>query len=100
MENESVNSLQFNEIKYTLEVFKKFEGIDHDKIYEVLSKFKNKKLKINNISIEKYEDMKEYLDFEQFYLSRTAKCLYKIEHLSIRIMKWMAHYDRYYENIN
>ena len=78
-----------------------FEGDDYDKIYEVLSTLKNKKLKINNILIEKYKDMLENSDFEVNYWPRTATGIYKIGHDSIRLMKWICYYDRsYYENIN
>ena len=31
-----------------MDVYKIYEGDDYDKIYEVLSRLKNKKLKINN----------------------------------------------------
>ena len=41
------------------------EGDDYDKIYEVLSTLKNKKLKINKTLIEKYKYMLENPDFEQ-----------------------------------
>ena len=45
--------------------------------------------------------MYENTDFEQDYSSRTAQGIYKIGHDSIRLMKWLAYYDRsYYENIN
>ena len=47
-------------------------------------------MKINNILIEKYEDMLENLDFEQNYYSRTAIGIYKIGHDAIRLMKWLA----------
>ena len=40
-----------------IEVDQLYESDDYDKIYEVLSKLKNKKLKINNISIEKIKVM-------------------------------------------
>ena len=39
--------------------------------------------------------------FEQDYWSRTALGIYKIGHDSIRLMKWLAYYDKtYYEKIN
>ena len=41
-----------------------------------------------------------YPNFEQKYYSRTAKGIYTITHDGIRLMKWMAYYDRYSENIN
>ena len=59
------------------------------------------KTKKNNILIEKYEDLNEYLVFEQDYWSRTATGVYKIAHNTIRLMKWLACYDRsYYVNFN
>ena len=82
-------------------VYKIYEGDDFDERYKVLSILKNKKLKINNILIEKYKNMLENPDFEQDYWSRTAKGIYKIGHYSIRLLKWICYYDRsYYENIN
>ena len=45
--------------------------------------------------------MLENPDFEQNYYSRTAICIYEIGQGAIRLMKWLAYYDRsYYENIN
>ena len=67
----------------------------------VLSTLKIKKIKINNILIEKYREMLENLDFEHNHLSRTAEGIYKIGHDSIRLMKWICYYDgSCYENIN
>ena len=64
-----LNQLKYAELKIfriCLDVYKIYEGKDYDKIYEVLSTLKNKKNeKKNKISIEKYEDMLENLDFEQ-----------------------------------
>ena len=61
---------------------------------------KNKKLKINNTLIGKYENMLENSDFEQNYWSRTATGIHKIGHDSTRLMKWICYYDRScYENI-
>ena len=43
--------------------------------------------------------MCEYPDFEQDYCSRTAIGIYNFGHVSIRLMKWLAYYDRsYYVN--
>ena len=50
------NRLKCAEVKVfsiCVDVYKIYEGDDYDKIYEVLSTLKNKKLKINNILIEK-----------------------------------------------
>ena len=33
-------------------------------------------------------------DFEQKYYSKTTEGVYKIGHDSIRILKWLAYYDR------
>ena len=79
-----------------VDVYKIYEADDYDKISEVLATMK-KKLKINNMSIEKYKDMIEYPDFEQDYWSRTAEGIYKNGHDSIRLMKWICYYDRSYD---
>ena len=84
-----------------VDVYKIHEGNDFDKIFEVLSTFKNKKLKFNNMLIEKYKDILENLDFEQEYWSRTDKGFNKIGHDSIRLMKWLIYYDQFYhDNLN
>ena len=98
-----------NRIKYAegkklcicTEVYQLYEGSKYNKIYEFLSTLINKKLKINNILIEKYKDMIENPNFEQDQYSKTAMGIYKIDHDSIRIMKWICYYDRsFYENVN
>ena len=73
-----------------MDVYKLYEGDDYDKICEILSTLKNKKIKINNILIEKYKDMLENPDFEQDYWSRTALGIFKIGHVSIRLLKWIC----------
>ena len=84
-----------------IDVYKIYEGDDYDEIFKVLSTLKNKRMKINNILIEKYKDMVKNLQFEQDHWSRTASGIYKVGHDSIRLMKWICYYDRsYYENIN
>ena len=84
-----------------IDLYEIYDGIYYDEIVKVLSTLKSKKLKINNILIEKYKIMLENSDFEQNYWSRTAQGVYKIGHDSIRLMKWICYYDRsYYENIN
>ena len=99
-----INRLKYAEQKIfciCIDVYKIYEGNDFNEIYKVLSTLKNKKLKINNILIEKYKDMIKNPNFEQNYWSRTATGIYKIGHDSIRLMKWICFYDRsYYENIN
>ena len=83
-----------------LDVYKIYEGYDYNYIYEVLSTLKNRKLKINNIKIEKNKDMVENPNFEQDCWSRTAEGIYKIEHDCIRLLKWLIYYDRsYYDNL-
>ena len=45
--------------------------------------------------------MLENPDFQQDNWSRTAIGIYKIGQNSIRLLKWLAYYERfYYENIN
>ena len=82
-----------------IDVYKVYEDDDYDKIYEVLSTFKNKKLKINNTLMDKYKNMLENPDFEQDFWSRTAEGIYKIGHDSIRLMKWLIYPDRCYYDI-
>ena len=99
-----INRLKYAEQKIfciCIDVHKIYEGNDYDEIFKFLSTLKNKKLKINNILIEKYKDLLKNPDFEQDYWPRTAESIYKIGQDSIRLMKWICYYDRsYYENIN
>ena len=99
-----INRLKYAEVKIfsnCVDLYKRYEGDDYDKIYEVLSTLKNKKLKINNILNKKYKDMLENPNFEQNKYSITSTGIYRIGHDSIRLMKWICYYDRrYYENIN
>ena len=99
-----INRLKYSEQKIfciCIDVYKIYEGNDLDEIYKILSTLKNKKLKINNILIEKYKDLLKNSGFEQDYWSRTATGIYKIGHDSIRLRKWICYYNRsYYENIN
>ena len=44
--------------------------------------------------IEKYKDMLENPEFEQNYYSRTVEGIFKIGYDSIRLMKWIAYYER------
>ena len=63
-----INRLKYAEVKIfskCVDVYKIYEGSDFDKTYELLSTLKIKKLKINNILIEKYKNMTENPDFEQ-----------------------------------
>ena len=76
-----------------------YAGDKYDKLYEVLSTLKNKKLKINNIIIEIYKDMLSSPDSEQNYWSRTARGISKIAHNSIKLKKWICYYDRYFMKI-
>ena len=40
--------------------------------------------------MEKFKDMVENPDFEQNYWPKTAECIRKIGHDSIRLLKWLA----------
>ena len=99
-----INRLKYTEQKIfciCIDVYKIYQGGDYDKIYQVLSTLKIKKLKANNILIEKYKNLLEKSDFEQDYWSRTASGIYKIGHDSVRFLKLICYYDRsYYEKIN
>ena len=99
-----INRLKYAEVKIiciSVDLYRIYEGNDYDEKYKVLSTFKNKKLKINNILNEKFKNMLENSDFQQDYWSRRSQGIYKIGHESIRLMKWICYYDRsYYENID
>ena len=99
-----INRLKYAEQKIfciSIDVYKIYDGDDFNEIYEVLSTLKNKKLKINSILIDKYQDMMKNSDFEQNYWSRTSQGHYKIGHHSIKLMKWVCYYDRsHYEKNN
>ena len=99
-----INRLKYSDQKIfsiCIDVYKTYGGDNYDEIYKVLSTLKNKKLKINNILIEKYKDMLENPNFEQNNYSITSTGIYTIGYDSIRLMKWICYYDRsYYENIN
>ena len=44
--------------------------------------------------------MIKYFDFEKKFYTRTAKRIYEIVHDSVRLLKYMADYDKsYYENL-
>ena len=99
-----INRLKYAEVKIfstCVDIYKIYEGDDYDKIYEVLSTLNNKKLKINNILIEIYEDMLRNPNFEQNKYSITSTGIHRIGHDSIRLLKWICYCDRsFYENIN
>ena len=84
-----------------IDVYKSFEGNDFSELYEVLPTLKHKKLKINNILIEKYKNMLDFPDIEQKWNSITSTGIYRIGHDSISLMKWLICYDRScYDNMN
>ena len=98
-----INRLKYAEVKIIsicVDLYKIYEGDDYDKIYEVLTTLKNKKLEMHNILIEKYKDKLQNPKFEQNKYSITSTGIYRIGHNSIRLMKWICYYDRSYnENI-
>ena len=99
-----INRLKYAEQKIfciCIDLYMIYDSNDYGEIYKVLSKIKNKKLKINNTLIEIYKDMLLNPNFEQNCWSKTANGIYKIGHDSIRLMKFICYYDRsFYENIN
>ena len=99
-----INRLNYAEQKIfciCIDLFKIYKCNDFDEIFKVLSTLKNKKLKINNILIEKHKNMLEFPDFEQNHYSITSTGIYRIGHDSIRLVKWLIYRDRgYYDNMN
>ena len=99
-----ISGIKYAEVKIfsiCVDVYKIYVGDDYDKIYEVLTTLKNKKIKINNTLLELYKDMLKNPNFEQNKFSITSTGIYKIAQDSIRLVKWICYYDRfYYENIN
>ena len=58
-----INRLNYAEVKIfsiCVNVYRIYEDNDYDGIYKVLSTLKNKKLKINNILIEKYKNVRKF----------------------------------------
>ena len=74
-----------------------YESYDIEKLNAWSTKVEKGKKFINEL-VEKYKKMDK--DFEQNYCSRTTKGIYRVEVEYIRLMKWMASYDKYYENIS
>ena len=99
-----INRFKYAEVKIIsicVDVYKNYEGDDYDKIYEVLSTLKNKKINLSNFLIEIYKNMLENHDFEQNHYSINSTGIYKIRQDIIRLVKWICYYDRsYYEDIN
>ena len=63
-----LNRLKYAEVKkfsICVDLYKIYEGDDFDKIYEIVSTLKNKKLKINNTLIDIYKEMLLNPIFEQ-----------------------------------
>ena len=88
-----INRLKYAEVKIfsiCVDVYKIYEIDNYDEINTILSKLKNKKLKINNNIIEIYKDMLKNPNFEQNKYSLTSSGIYKIAHDSIRLMKWIC----------
>ena len=56
-------------------------------------------MQINIILIENYKDKKGKVDFQQNHYSKKAKGIYKNGQDSIRIIKWLAYYERSYLEI-
>ena len=63
--------------------------------------YPNSKIKKRNkILFEKYKDMLAKPLIEQSIFSGTTNGIFKVRHNSIRLMKWLAYYDRsFYEKI-
>ena len=84
-----------------VDVYKIYESDSFDKTIQILSTLKNRKLRIKNITFEKYKDMLENPNFEQNRYSIISTDIYKIAYDSIRLKKWFCYFDRsFLENIN
>ena len=101
--NNFINRLKYAEVKFfslCVDVYKIYEVNDFEKIYEVLSTLKYKKVRVNNTLIDIYKEMLLNHIFEQKKKFNNFNWLFKIAHNSFRIMKWICYCDRsYYENI-
>ena len=94
------NMQESNFFSICVDVYKIYEVNDFEKIYEVLSTLKYKKVKVNNTLIDIYKEMLLNHIFEQNKNSITSTGILKIAHNSFSIMKWICYCDRsYYENI-
>ena len=95
--NEKKNFI--NRLKYAvqkgfcicIEVYQLYEVDECDKIFEVLSILKNKKLKINKTLIEICKDLIKNPDFEQNYCSRTSVGLCKRGYENLGLLKWLVY---------
>ena len=65
------------------DVYKIYEGGDFDKVYDVLSTLKHKKVKTNNILIDKYKDMLENQDFDQKIIGQEQQKVFKKKVLTL-----------------
>ena len=92
-----INRLIYSEeriICICIDVYGIFECEDLNKIFEVLSRLKNKK-----VNTEEFEnDIIMVEGFEQNHYSRAEKIIYNIGH-HIRLLKCMAYYESYFEKI-
>jgi len=86
-----VNRLKYAEKKITcvcIDGYKIFEGVDFNECFEILWGLKKKKINIKEELVEMYENMNAV--FAQNHFTRTTKVIFRIEHVSITLMKWMA----------
>ena len=94
-EKQFINRLKYAEQKVTcicIDNCKIYEGNEFSEIYKVLlSALKKVKLKMNNILIEKYKKMLDFLDFEQNHYSLNSTGFYRIGHDSIGLLKWLVY---------
>ena len=59
----------------SVDVHKCYEGEDFNEIFEVLSRWKNKEVRIKKELVEIFKYM--HPDFEQYHFSLATKCLHR-----------------------
>ena len=84
-------------ITIAIEIIQIYDGEDYNKMFEVLSQIKKKKLNIKKDFIKYYNEMDS--NYQQTQISLSQKNIYKISCESIRLMKFLCQKD-YTSNIN
>ena len=83
-------------ISIATDIIQIYDGYDYNRMLEVLSQIKNKKLNIKKDLIKYYNGMET--KYQQTSISLSQKNIYKISYESIRLMKFLC--QKYTANIN
>ena len=95
-----INRLKYAQHKILciyIDLYKLYEVNDFIQFFDVLSRIRDRKLRIKIEVTEKNKNIDE--KFGQSHYYRTAIGIYKIGHNSSRLEKWIAYYHRYYPNM-